>query len=696
MSTDSGAVAAFLPLDQIPPEQLTKLIGWVRGKSVPLAALALTYLGYAVVPVHGLKRLADVRTECTCAEYRRRAARRHGREFVPCSHGGKAPIQQGWQKLGPRTVDRVKGWYDRSQGGWPDANVGIATGAEHGLFCFDVDGEPGLANLAQLEAEHGLLPATPTQRTGGGGIQMFFRYPAGLDIRNSAGRICRADGSVIDHVDIRGEAGQGVSAPSLHHGGNCYAWLKSLAPGEVAVADAPQWLIEAAFGATKSRDVAAVTKEPQKKDRKKADAPVVIGRQEYLALIGDGAGQSGFDGPIYRAVCSYFATQGLDADEEVIKAEVFAAVQAAPKNPAKCRVRYGTDEYVNAQINNAKAFIATSAEPEAGEDGGIFDSREKLLEAIKSRISVLVEAGGVKNILHTPQGYSIVSERDAKVALGHYQLAERGPRGGVKLTNGVQLYNAWTGKETFYGVTCNPAAGPRDGLRFNTWKGLNRQRRRGSWALMKAHLRRYVCADNEEHFLWLMCWLAQMFADPAHKMGTCVILVGPKGCGKSTLGRWLHYIIGDDHCQKVSQHKHLVGSFNKHIRDALVVLVEEALWGGSKDGEAVLKDLVTADSIRIECKGVDSAQYSNFARILIMANPGWLVPAGKGERRYFVLDVMEPFGDLPQAEGDAAREAYFSALQEEFEDGGPEAMLDELLEFDWKQVNLRKPPATSA
>ena len=60
-----------------------------------------------------------------------------------------------------------------------------------------------------------------------------------------------------------------------------------------------------------------------------------------------------------------------------------------------------------------------------------------------------------------------------------------------------------------------------------------------------------------------------------------------------------------------------------------------------------------------------------------------------------VLTTLEPFGELPPAEGDIARAAYFQALEDEFEAGGPEAMLHDLLEVTFSGVNLRRPPVTA-
>ena len=57
------------------------------------------------------------------------------------------------------------------------------------------------------------------------------------------------------------------------------------------------------------------------------------------------------------------------------------------------------------------------------------------------------------------------------------------------------------------------------------------------------------------------------------------------------------------------------------------------------------------------------------------------------ERRFCVLDVDSAHqSDHPD----------FAALMQQMENGGREAMLHELLEYDYSDINLREPPATEA
>lgn len=132
----------------------------------------------------------------------------------------------------------------------PASNIGLRTGAASALWVFDIDGEEGIANLLALTEQHGRLPRTVRQRTGGGGGQLFFTWPGvlpwGAEIRNSASK-----GTLAPSLDVRGEGGYVVLPPSVHPGderkgvapGGVYRWAEGCAPWECELARAPWWLL---------------------------------------------------------------------------------------------------------------------------------------------------------------------------------------------------------------------------------------------------------------------------------------------------------------------------------------------------------------------------------------------------------------------------------------------------------------------
>lgn len=135
-----------------------------------------------------------------------------GWPVMPLQPRGKKPLTPHGLTEATTNVNVIERWWDR----WPEANVGIATGAKIKAWVLDVDGAQGSASLTQLEAELGPLPDTLEQKTGGGGRHLFFAWPEGREIRNKQ--------AVRPGIDVRGQGGYVVAPPSVHESGQPYLW----------------------------------------------------------------------------------------------------------------------------------------------------------------------------------------------------------------------------------------------------------------------------------------------------------------------------------------------------------------------------------------------------------------------------------------------------------------------------------------
>ncbi|MEA3225831.1 MAG: bifunctional DNA primase/polymerase, partial [Planctomycetota bacterium] len=128
--------------------------------------------------------------------------------------------------------DTIREWWTR----WPDANIGIATGQESGLWVLDADDADSLADIIE---ENAPLPATVSQQTRPGRRQILFRAPVGIPLGNRTRLNGRAG------IDTRGEGGYIVAPPSIHPDtGEPYRWTEGLAPGESELSEVPDWLLD--------------------------------------------------------------------------------------------------------------------------------------------------------------------------------------------------------------------------------------------------------------------------------------------------------------------------------------------------------------------------------------------------------------------------------------------------------------------
>jgi hypothetical protein len=152
-----------------------------------------------------------------------------GKAVFPVQPRGKTPLTPHGCK--DATVDPIviARWWKK----WPNANIGLTTGSGSGIFVLDIDGEEGEESVRTLERKHGPLPLTAEAITGGGGRHLFFLWPQGGTISNSAGRLGTG-------LDVRGNAGYVVAPPSIHPSGKGYTW--SVDSADQAV-QAPVWLL---------------------------------------------------------------------------------------------------------------------------------------------------------------------------------------------------------------------------------------------------------------------------------------------------------------------------------------------------------------------------------------------------------------------------------------------------------------------
>lgn len=221
---------------------------------------------------------------------------------------------------------------------------------------------------------------------------------------------------------------------------------------------------------------------------------------------------------------------------------------------------------------------------------------------------------------------------------------------------------------------------------YNLWQGFACEAIPGECNLFLEHVLRNLCKENKEYYDYLIGWMARCVQQPDCPGEVAVILRGEMGTGKSLFAKSFGSLFGR-HFLQVSDPKHLVGSFNSHLRDCVLLFGDEAFYAGDKKHESVLRALVTEEHLAIEQKGVDVFTSSNYTHLILASNSSWVVPAGVNERRFFVLDVGQ---DKMQDK------KYFAAMQKQLNEGGREALLHFLLTYDLTRYEVRDVPKTAA
>jgi hypothetical protein len=193
----------------------------------------------------------------------------------------------------------------------------VINGVRYKLFVADMDtyksdrGPQWLSALCEVH-NNGMELETVTQRTGGGGLQMFFWVP--YDWQAPTTRIADLD------MDFRGDGGFIVATPSQHTSGNPYGFLPGRGPHEIEIIVAPDWLLDAIdalvaqYGGRAPQIAAGGQVSPIRTQTPQAQRTLsgrlLDGREAYMAAL------------VWRAVCDL-------RDESPILADLTAERDAA-------------------------------------------------------------------------------------------------------------------------------------------------------------------------------------------------------------------------------------------------------------------------------------------------------------------------------------------------------------------------------
>ena len=650
----------------------------------------------------------------------------------PLAPRGKLPLiskKVGGKGFHDATLDpdQVRTWWSAC----PDANIGIATGAS-GLVVLDVDGPEGQNELAALVAKHGALDRTLAQQTGrAGGLHLVYR---GAGIRSS-----QVKG---EHLDIRGSTGYIVAPPSVHPSGTLYQWIDAAQP----VADVPEAL-RAFIGArqTKSpglgsgalatqgrpaararpesgqsgtgrglaaRSVANLTQNAPPFSEAEADR--LFSALSMIDAATDGATWFSIGAALHDLK---WIVNGVDEGFEIwdqwsSTSTGKGAGNGEYRGRADLEKRWAS---FGKEYNGIRATVASiykramdlgwsyEVRPVEGDKVNGHNAFESFTEnfnqaatpnnpliELNERYATIGDLGGKCLIMSW-----VTSKADSDVKIPSFQtfkaFHERFSNRYVQVEDKMRplgaYWTSWPLRRSFDGIDLVPGGEPiLHGNVMNLWRGFAIEPAPGSWRLLREHIAFVLAAGDRASAEYIIRYAAWAVQHPGERAEAALVFRGGKGSGKGTFANALRRIFGQ-HGLHVSHQKHLIGSFNAHMRNCLLLYADEAFWAGDKQGEATLKAIITEPVMMIEQKGVDATQWLNRLHLIMTANAEWAVPASHDERRYAVFDVLDTkINDQP----------YFDALHNEVRNGGLAAMLHDLLKMDLGNWHPRQIVRTAA
>jgi hypothetical protein len=156
---------------------------------------------------------------------------------IPLRERDKRPLIEDWPNKATWDEAQIREWWAK----WPNANIGIATGRYRDGYFIVLDFDPRNGGAWYDDVGKDVLPDTWVVHTGGGGRHFYYKTPKLLrGAKLGAG------------VDLKGEGGYVVAPPSVHPNGERYGWEVGAGPGEIPMAEVPEWVLRELAGEAQS------------------------------------------------------------------------------------------------------------------------------------------------------------------------------------------------------------------------------------------------------------------------------------------------------------------------------------------------------------------------------------------------------------------------------------------------------------
>lgn len=278
------------------------------------------------------------------------------------------------------------------------------------------------------------------------------------------------------------------------------------------------------------------------------------------------------------------------------------------------------------------------------------EAREKAAEEAKQkaikefRSAQLARMNREIAVLNEPIGHMLV-EGDPDDGGKPFQLAKKAeleikyanvahaPKAGY-----VTTWLKWRGRREFSRIVFEPDQS--SGKHYNLWHGFGIEPRQKDISLFWDDLvLDTICAGNKSKYDYLRKWMAFGVQRPRQMPGTAPLLHGKQGIGKSTIvTQWLKPIYAR-HFFEATSLDTMLGTFNSHLANAMLVFGNEAIWGGDVRMEGRLKSLITDPISEVTQKFHDTIQVSNYKRWIFASNADHPIPVGNSNRRFAVYEV---------------------------------------------------------
>jgi hypothetical protein len=643
----------------------------------------------------------------------------HGWDVFPVppgtkkSHSSAKFAVEGKRWGATKNADIIRDYW----GKWPDANLGIPTGAENGFFVVEFDtpeghGADGAASLAALAAEHGPLPPTREAESPSGSVHYYFQHP-GFFVKNSASEVGPG-------IDVRGDGGMVLAPPSVKPGVGCYKWRNDL-----ALAEAPGWLLD-------------LVKEAPEAERPAAP-PVVI------PALGDGASRVEKALHIERAkvaqalagrrnvqlnTSALILGKHVGAGELDEAAAIAALLSACEANRSlvddgvdQCRatiasgLRKGKSEPANTVSSMFGAAVAASLAPPSSDGaqtvqfptGARGPQTAEEMAAIEEDEAKLTQISLADFVAYLPANEFIylptrvvwpgatINSTIGSVEVGTHEVKnDKGEMETKPLkiratdwlnrNRGVASLTWAPGHPMLMSDTTAAESGWINApgkTTFNQYVEQTIERRDGDASPWTDHVRKVFPGDADH----IIAWCAHRVQFPQQKINHGLLLGGTQGIGKDTILEPVTHAVGMWNFKEINPDQ-LLGQFNSFVK-CVILRVNEARNLGDQTRVEFYEKTKTLTAappamLHVNEKYMKPFYVPNVCAMVLTTNhmDGLFLPSD--DRRFYVA-----WSNLRKED---FAPTYWKNLYSWFEDGGNEIVAGYLASLDLSGFDAKGPP----
>ena len=153
------------------------------------------------------------------------------------------------------------------------------------------------------------------------------------------------------------------------------------------------------------------------------------------------------------------------------------------------------------------------------------------------------------------------------------------------------------------------------------------------------HIKIVYCANNEEHYQYVLKWFAKIITDPENRPQVGLVFYSKEhGTGRNTFTNYFQReILGNSltaSCHSVSR---IFSKFNNILAKCMFLVIEEAS-GELKAFMEDMKNLITEPTLIIERKGIDNNTQKNYVNVMLLTNNENVLDIDDKDRRFAIFE----------------------------------------------------------